>query len=326
LRVSSAVLLVVLLGVGVFAAIVWVATPDPSTTPPTASTTSPSTTQPAPSTTPPTASTTSSPFNGGYVTSFSVGGSVGVGTVGPVPTEVVGSQTINTARTVLENVVVDGCVTINADNVTIRNVAINCNGFHGIQDNASNGTTIENVTIDCLNNPAKGIHFFQASNFTVDSTEITRCDDQFFIDGGLGNSAITNSVFHNQMTATKAHTDGMQIGEFEITTGTLTVSGNWWEYNRTGCCANAVLFATKHSALTINLHHNYIDGDFGAHTLRCVPNATCNIDYNTLNGQPGGRFFQSTQNNGTAHCNRYTTGQLIPNNLYTGITINNTNC
>jgi len=262
-----------------------------------------------------------------FVSPLSVGRSVGAGTVGPPPSEVVvGDLVLSVDGMVLADRVVDGCLVVDAQNVTVRNVVVRCDGFHGVSVGAVDGFRIENSTVDCLGRPAKGIYFHGASGFVVDRVEITGCDDQFFIDGGLGVSSITNSVFHNQSPGAGAHTDGMQIGEFEVTTGNLTVAYNWWEYNRAGCCANAVLFATKKSALTVDVRGNFLDGDFGTHVLRCVAASVCNIEGNTLGGVPSGRFFHSTGNSGVARCNRYRDGQLIPDQLYWGITIDNTNC
>jgi len=235
-------------------------------------------------------------------------------------------MTISTAGTTIENTTINGCITINANNVTITNTAINCNNTYPIKDNHNSGTTVRNVTIDCQGNGSKGIYFDEASNFTVDRIEITNCDDQLFIDGGLGNSRITNSVFHNQVPAQTAHTDGMHVGEFEHTTGTLTVNNNWWEYNRDGCCENAVLFMSSHSALTANLDSNYLDGDFGTHIIRCQAAGACNITNNTVNGTPDGMFIYGRGAGGTASCNRYMNGTLVPDNLMSDININNSSC
>lgn len=228
--------------------------------------------------------------------------------------------------TVIENTTVNGCIRLAADRVTIRNVTINCHDSYPIKDDGNAGTRVERVTIDCHDNTSKGIYFDRASSFTVDRIHITRCDDQFFIDGGLGNSSITNSVFHNQAPASDAHTDGMQVGTFETTTGSLTVDGNWWEYNRTGCCENGVLFLSGQSALTVTMRHNFFDEDFGTHILRCRPESHCVIEANTLDGYPDGLFVYADRDGGVARCNRFVDGSLIPNSLYAGITVDNGSC
>ena len=263
------------------------------------------------------------PPAGDYVTPADIG--VTVGALSPSGT-INGDQNLNSNGEVLENVTLNGCITINANNVTIRNVRINCGSTYPIKDNRNTGTTVENVTIDCQMQTEKGMYFDRADDFTVDSVHITGCDDQFFIDGGLGSSSIKNSVFHNQAPATDAHTDGMQVGTFEHTTGTLTVDGNWWEYNRQGCCDNGVLFLSGQSALTVRVINNYLDKDFGTHILRGQPASTCIVENNTLSGPPASTFFYAASNGGTVRCNRFSNGQLIPNNFFSGITVDNSSC
>jgi len=75
------------------------------------------------------------PLPAGYVTPDDVGVTIGVGVIAPAPTAHVGSQTLDTDGVLLENVIVDGCVTVTADNVTIRNVVIDCGGYYPIKAN-----------------------------------------------------------------------------------------------------------------------------------------------------------------------------------------------
>ncbi|MEZ5165886.1 MAG: hypothetical protein R2695_05100 [Acidimicrobiales bacterium] len=311
-----------------------VSTTAPTTTttakPATTTTAKPATTttaKPATTTTAAPATTTTAPPPpppaGSYVTPNAVGSTVGATATS---TTVNGNLTLSTAGQTIADTTVNGCIDINADRVTLRNVKINCADGYPIHDLGRNNTRVERVTIDCMNNPSKGMYFQNASNFTVDRVHITRCDDQFFIDGGLGNSTIANSVFHNQAPASGAHTDGMQIGTFLTTTGTLNVTGNWWEYNRSGCCANGVLFLSGEAALTVNMSSNYFDADFGTHILRCRPQSTCNIARNTLSGAPYGAFIYADAPSGTSKCNRYSNGAFIPTNLQYGISVDNSNC
>ena len=265
---------------------------------------------------------------GAFVTPDSVGNSVGPGAAAPAPTGVIGSRTINTPGTVLENVVVDGCLTVNADNVTIRNVVVNCGNTYPIKANYVDGLKVEFTRLDCRGNTSKGIYFEGSTNFRVDRIHITDCDDQFFIDGGLGYSTITNSVFHNQAPSSSAHTDGMQIGTFEYTDGTLVVEGNWWEYNRDGCCDNAVLFTSGQSHLTIEMRGNLLDADFGTYIVRCRTSVHCIIENNTVRGTPYGLFIHThgETGGGVARCNRYTDGTLVPTRYIHGVVIDNSSC
>ncbi|MEZ5165885.1 MAG: S-layer homology domain-containing protein [Acidimicrobiales bacterium] len=266
-------------------------------------------------------------YKAGFKTPANLGVSVGPGVVAAYPSSSMGSKTITANGTVLQNKVVNGCLTIRGDNVTIRNVVVNCSGNYPIKVDGANGTRIEYSTLDCLNNNTKGILFQDATNFAVDRIHITRCDDQFFIDGGLGNSSIRNSVFHNQGPAGAAHTDGMQVGTFRTTTGSLTVTQNWWEYNRSGCCANAVLFNSGQAALTVVLRDNLIDADFGVHLIRCHASSRCIVDRNTISGTIDGYLVHDTSSaTGIATCNRYVSGALVPNRYFDGIPVVNSGC
>jgi len=256
-----------------------------------------------------------------------VGVTVGAGSFGLPPSTVTqGDVVVAVEGEVFQDRVVDGCLVVDAANVTVRNVVVRCGGFRGVTVNAVSGVRLENVTVDCVGGAGKGVYLGGATNFSVDRVEITGCDDQFFIDGGVGVSSITNSVFHNQSSGVGAHTDGVQVGEFVVSSGRLDIGFNWWEYNTDGCCATAALFATNRSVLTIDVHDNYFDAGFGVHVLRCVPGSVCNVENNTLSGVPEGRFFQSVGNRGVARCNRFADGVLIPDRLYEGIKIDNTNC
>jgi hypothetical protein len=264
---------------------------------------------------------------GEFVTPLDLGSLVGL--TSPPKEILSGDRSIDVPGSTLEDVTVNGCLTVNADNVTIRNVTINCSSRgYPIKTNSTSGFVIERSKIDCDGTANKGMYFAFSSDFTVDGVEITGCDDQFFIDGGLGDSTIQNSVFHNQAPADEAHTDGMQVGEFETTSGRLTVSGNWWEYNRDGCCENAVLFATSYAELTINIHSNYLDGDFGTHVIRCNGTSTCQVDSNTLGGEPEGLFvYAGGSTTSFARCNVLPDGTNVPEGWYDDlVAVDDTGC
>ncbi len=263
----------------------------------------------------------------GYVTPGDVGNRVGP-TSAPKQT-LSGDQVIGKPGTVLEDATINGCIAVNADNVTLRNVTVNCstNGYP-IKTNTTSGFKIERSKIDCGGTTDKGMFFESSKDFSVDGVEITGCDDSFFIDGGLGNSVIKNSVFHSQAPASEAHTDGMQVGTFEVTTGTLTVTGNWWEYNRTGCCDNGVLFLSGQSKLTVILDTNYFDHDFGTYIIRCHTQASCEVRNNVLGGKPEGLFiYANGSKTSMASCNTLKDGSPIPTAWYDSlIQVNDAAC
>ncbi len=252
-----------------------------------------------------------------YVTPEDLGSTVGA--VDPDGV-IEGDIDIVTDRELVENVTINGCVVIDADDVTLRNVAVNCGETYPIKVNEVSGTRIENVTVDCLadSRARKGIFFEFSENFGVDRIEVRQCDDQFFVDGGVGESWITNSVFHHQIAGETAHTDGVQIGEFETTTGRLHIEGNWWQYDREGCCDNAIVFASSHAELDIEVRGNYLDGDFGTHLLRCHGTSRCLVFGNEIDGTPEGLLIEADGD--TIHeagCNTYVGGGEIEPAFYT---------
>lgn len=73
-------------------------------------------------------------------------------------TILVGSQTIATNGTVLEDVEIGGCLTISATDVTVRRALIRCQGT-GITVSEGASAVIEDVTIDGEGAGAKGVYF-----------------------------------------------------------------------------------------------------------------------------------------------------------------------
>ncbi len=304
--------------------------PATTTQPPATTTQPPATTTQAPATTQPPTTSAAPPSSlpptpaGPYVSPADLG--LSVGAIDPTTT-VTGNMTITADNTVIEDTIVEGCIRIEADNVTIRNSVVRCGDFYPIRGISNRNLRVEYSTIDCRDTAWKGFLFDGVSDFIIDRIETTGCDDSFFIDGGLGNSSITNSVFHNQPPDADAHTDGIQLGEFDPTNGSLTIDGNWWEYNRDGCCATAAIFLTRHAAITATITNNYVDGDFGVHLLRCHGSSACLIAHHVIAFEPVGLVVHDTSTStGLARCNIYPDGTLVPTNLINGMPVDNTTC
>ncbi len=262
----------------------------------------------------------------GYVTPADIGEQVGARNP---KTVIEGDIVMSTDRELLEDIHLKGCVQIEADDVVIRNVHIECGSTYPIKVNGASGTRVESSTIDCLEDPRarKGIFFEFASDFGVDRTEIRGCDDQLFVDGGVGRSFVTRSVFHHLIEAEAAHTDGIQIGEFETTTGQLIVAGNWWEYDREGCCDNAVVFTSSASDLGVEVRYNYLDGRFGSHLIRCTRATTCIVENNVVSTSPAGTVLLGDPTvTAIARCNRFLDGSAIPLSLYIDATVIDDDC
>jgi pectate lyase len=129
-------------------------------------------------------------------------------------TESTGNITVSTPGTVIANRKINGCITIRASNVTIRNSEINCNGFAGIYNNRTLGHTgllVEDTEIECGHKPGQtGI---SNSNFTVRRTELFGCENIIWAER---NVVIEDNYLHDPIPCCswpepKPHTDSIQI-------------------------------------------------------------------------------------------------------------------
>jgi hypothetical protein len=123
--------------------------------------------------------------------------------------ESTGDITVSRAGTVIANRKINGCITIRADNVTIRNSEINCDGKTGIANWSRNrGLLVEDTEIECGHEPGQtGI---SDSNFTVRRSELFGCENIIWAER---NVAIMDSYIHDPIPccgAAQPHTDSVQ--------------------------------------------------------------------------------------------------------------------
>lgn len=137
-----------------------------------------------------------------------------------------GQIDINTAGTVLERKVINGCVVVNAPNVTIRQVVINCATGDGIYNN-STGLVIEDSDISCDDRVGgTGITW---QNYTVRRVNVHDCDNVFWAEY---NVVIEDSYIHDPIcynVKTDPHTDSIQIPDTgsNVTIRHNTIYGNY---------------------------------------------------------------------------------------------------
>lgn len=247
-----------------------------------------------------------------YVTPEDVGVTIGVGVIAPVPTTHVGSQKITAAGTLLENVVVDGCVTVEADNVTIRNVIINCAGYYPIKANESTVRTGLNIHHSRINGliDAKLFLFNNATNVTVADNELLGGDDTVFADGALDGFVFTRNYRHDPLGDSSSHLDGFQLGEFDVTTGDLEISYNYFDEIPNGIGVTDLIFATNDAEVHIDVTGNYI-AEHGWYTLRAYNEATLSVVDNTI--EAGVNWVALLNSPGPHHfaCNYFTDGTPV---------------
>ena len=218
-----------------------------------------------------------------YVTPEDVGRTIGVGVIAAPPTTRVASQTLATDGALLENVIVDGCVTITANNVTIRNVVINCGGYYPIKANEPGVQTGLNIhhsqirsTFDTKLFLLNGI-----TDVTIADNELIGGDDTVFADGDLDGFVFTRNYRHDPIGDGSTHLDGFQLGEFDVTTGDLEISYNYFDEIPDGIGVTDLVFATNFSEMHIDIVGNYISAH-GWYTLRAYNQASFSVIDNTI--------------------------------------------
>jgi hypothetical protein len=235
----------------------------------------------------------------GHVTPADVGVTIGVGVVGPVPTEAYTGSTTPGAGVTIENVIINQQVVISNPNITLRNVIMNCAGqtycvhVKGDAGQDCSGLTVEYSRLGALDSDVKifrtesvaGGPLQNYTNMTIRNNEISGGHDWFFADGDIDGLVIENNWMHTTAAAGGRHADGFQIGEFPEfgdTRGTLIFRGNYFEKDTDFEAMNALIFMTGSQAgnnTTVYFESNHV-GEWGWSTLWCGDSDACIFRYN----------------------------------------------
>lgn len=226
---------------------------------------------PTPTSTPPTSATTTPPAAG-----FPDASTTGpTGTLTPV-----GSVTASTDGQVIENVQINGCLTIKANNVTVRNVLVKSDQcfFLVLNDSGNTGLTLTDVEIDGMGKAGQtGIG---GRNWTALRIDVHGTEDGLKLGD---NTSITDSFVHGLVGASSAHNDGMQASDG----ANITVRHNTVD----------IALSTATSAILVK-------SDFG-------PISNVTIDSNLLAGGAWTLYAGETGNDGSA-----VTGVKVTNNQF----------
>ncbi|HMR04400.1 MAG TPA: right-handed parallel beta-helix repeat-containing protein [Polyangiaceae bacterium] len=255
----------------------------------------------------------------GHVQPSDVGVSLGSGVTGAEPTSVYSGPMTVTSPAVIENVVINGCLVVDSDDVTIRNVVINCNGLYPVKATGHKNLTIEYSTIKC-GSMSKVFLVQDYQDMTVNRNEITGCEDFFFVGGQVDGLNVTYNYMHTLNLTPASHADGFQIGEASATTGQITVRGNYIDPDAAGGKTD-VIFATNQAKNQIVIEDNFF-AIWGLKTLRCGGEAQCFVKHNVFAqgfqqmNQPGWNgkllFMAATSPNPSSFvCNRLEDGSLV---------------
>jgi hypothetical protein len=152
---------------------------------------------------------------------------------------------------VLANEEVHGQITIDADNVTIRNVKVVSDGWRGIYSpNGNTGLTISNSEV-------AGVDKDGTDGINVENAVIRNVNIHGFEDGlKLGsNCVLENSWIHDLMAKGKAHSDGVQV----MDGSNITIAGN--RFDGIGNQNSAVLLMPDMDPISrVLVADNYLDG------------------------------------------------------------------
>ena len=111
-----------------------------------------------------------------------------------------GGVTISTAGTVLDGRLVNGSITVNAANVTIRNSKI----VGRVQMGSVGSLTIQDTMIDCVTNTGTGL---AGRNFTALRLHVLNCENAFDVNG---NNLIQDTYITGVREVAGGHGDGIQ--------------------------------------------------------------------------------------------------------------------
>lgn len=202
------------------------ATPSPTVVP---TTPAPTTPPPTPS---PTATTTPAPSPSGVdcLHRLAACGFPNADNTGTVP----GVTLVNSTRTtyatsgeLIRNMNIQGCVEVQAANVTFRNVRIAAPCFWAVRSFAP-GTLFEDVEITCNDTPgSNGYSNGSGGSVTLRRADIHGCENGLNVPG---NTIVTDTWIHDLFDGGDAHTDGAQFNQgasnINFTHNTIDVRGN----------------------------------------------------------------------------------------------------
>lgn len=255
-----------------------------------------------------------------HVVPADVGVTIGTGSIADPPTAMYDGPTEITQPTVIENVIIDGCLDVLADDVVLRNVVINCDGLYPVKASGdTSGLLVEHSEIAC-GSTSKVFFITDHADATIRNNELRGCEDFFFIGGEVGELRVENNDMHSLNLSPESHADGFQIGEAQRTTGTIIIAGNYIDPHADGGKTD-VVFATNETAADLVIHNNYFHV-WGLRTIRCVTSeVTCDVSYNVFDWAfeqvetSGGKrvFLQSHEDMAepTFACNVYPDGELV---------------
>jgi hypothetical protein len=163
----------------------------------------------------------------------------------------ISGTTITQDGTVLEGVYIEGGVTVNADNVTIRNFKIETSGSYGVQANGSN-LLLEDGEITGMNSAA-----VYGGNFTARRLFVHNSGNDAF--KAQSNVVIEDSYIRELGYAPESHADGVQM----VSGSNVTIRGNNFVMHDQPGYSNSqvVIVQTNNGPVNnVTVENNWING------------------------------------------------------------------
>ena len=251
-----------------------------------------------------------------HVAPKDVGVSIGPGVIAPYPSVSYSGPLKITSPTTIENVLIDGCLRIESDDVTLRNVVIQCDSFYPIKATDHANTRIEYSLVNCTT-PTKVFRLINYQNFVVHHNETRGCEDLFVLSGNIDGLLVTYNYMHSLTLTPKSHADGFQFGAVPAS-GSAIIRGNYFWANADGPKTDAI-FAEGGFRVKLLIEDNFFH-IWGLRTIRCGEGTSCTIRNNIFEQAfedmyvlPYGKLlFSYLRGKGThdASCNRLEDGSL----------------
>lgn len=255
-----------------------------------------------------------SPYN--HVGPSDVGVNIGNGVIAPKPTQrYTGSLTIKSPTTI-ENKIIDGCLRIDSDNVTIKNNDINCSGLYPIKtEPGASNVSITYNDITCNGNSKIFYVSDGAPNLLISHNVAEGCDDFFYLEGDVDNMRVLYNYMHTTRASAASHSDGFQFGTFIETTGDILVKGNYFDPNNDDGGETGLVFSSRYGTVNLTLEDNYIEA-WGTHVIRCG-DSTCKVQNNIFAdslrdfGESSLLLYQAKSSTDSFSCNRHPNGDFV---------------
>lgn len=190
--------------------------------------------------------------------------------------------TLSTNGATYQDKLVNGCISVTGNNVTIRNVRINCHGSNGIEVGGdfggATGLVVEDSEFDCNGNEdeANGRTSITNSNYTVTRVEVYGgcenalwCDHDCTIQDSYVYDIIPCDIVVACDAETAPHTDGIQIpsGASNIVVDHNRVIGGYTDATKFGNSAITVANNNPVGLTNVSVTDNLVAG--GGYTIYC---------------------------------------------------------